>query len=81
MTRLARWYEEVHKSGFESFGAVARTVQMHYQRIVSLFSGRSTNAVTESFNAKIKGFRAQLRGVKYIAFSLFRYIQSFSILV
>ena len=72
MTRLARWYEEVDKSGFESFGTVARTVQTHYQRIVNFFARRSTNAASESFNAKIKGFRAQLRGVRDIAFFLFR---------
>ena len=72
MIRLARWYEEVDKSGFESFGTIARTVQAHYQRIVNFFARRSTNAASESFNAKIKGFRAQLRGVRDISFFLFR---------
>lgn len=68
MTRLARWYDEVDKSGFEAFGTVARTVQTHYGRIVNFFARRSTNAASESFNAKIKAFRAQLRGVRDIAF-------------
>ncbi|HJD74713.1 transposase, partial [Bacteroides reticulotermitis] len=31
-----------------------------------------TNAASESFNAKIKQFRAQLRGVRDINFFLFR---------
>jgi len=72
MTRLARWYEEVDKTGFESFGTVARTVQTHYLRIVNFFVRRSTNAASESFNAKIKAFRAQLRGVRDISFFLYR---------
>nr|WP_232455978.1 transposase [Polaribacter sp. SA4-10] len=32
--------------------------------MLNYFDDRSTNALTESFNAKIKAFRAQLRGVK-----------------
>ncbi|RUA07366.1 MAG: transposase, partial [Fusobacteria bacterium] len=33
---------------------------------------RSTNASAESFNAKIKDFRRQFRGVRDIPFFLFR---------
>lgn len=72
MTRLARWYELVDKSGFLSFGTVARTIETHYERIVAFFRNRSTNAASEAFNAKIKAFRAQLRGVRDIPFFLFR---------
>ncbi|MBI6118275.1 transposase, partial [Salegentibacter maritimus] len=36
------------------------------------FTNRSTNASAESFNAKIKAFRAQLRGVRNTEFFLFR---------
>lgn len=72
LTRLAHWYDQVDKSGFLSFGTVARTIQTHYLNIVGFFKRRSTNAASESFNAKIKAFRAQLRGVRDIAFFLFR---------
>ncbi|WP_430812559.1 MULTISPECIES: transposase [unclassified Carboxylicivirga] len=34
--------------------------------------GRSTNAAAESFNAKIKDFRRQFRGVKDVNFFLYR---------
>ena len=34
LTRLARWYDEVEKSGFLAFGRVARSVQMHYREIM-----------------------------------------------
>jgi len=46
-------------------------------RLVSLnnrycFNGRSTNAAAESFNAKIKEFRRQFRGVTDVKFFLYR---------
>jgi transposase len=72
LTRLARWYDEVEKSGFLAFGRVARSVQMHYREIINFFDRGSTNAASESFNAKIKEFRTQFRGVKDRAFFLFR---------
>lgn len=72
LTRLARWYDEVDKSGFLAFGRVARSIQTHYINIINFFNRRSTNAAAESFNAKIKAFRAQFRGVKDKAFFLYR---------
>lgn len=72
LTRLARWYDQVDRSGFLSFGTIARTIQAHYLNIVNYFHRRSTNARGESFNAKIKAFRSQLRGVRDVAFFLFR---------
>ncbi|WP_443983660.1 transposase [Bacteroides finegoldii] len=68
MTRLARWYDEVDKSGFLTFGRVARSIQTHYLNIINFFERRATNAAAESFNAKIKAFRAQFRGVRDRAF-------------
>ncbi len=46
------------------------TIQEHYQGILNYFE-RSTIASAESFNAKLKAFRATLRGVKDTR--LFRY--------
>jgi hypothetical protein len=37
-----------------------------------IFKRRSTNASAESFNAKVKVFRTQLRGVNDTAFFVFR---------
>lgn len=45
---------------------------VNYQSILNYFDNRSTNASAESFNAKIKGFRSQFRGVREIDFFLFR---------
>ncbi|WP_449406735.1 transposase [Mucilaginibacter psychrotolerans] len=40
--------------------------------MLNFFYNRSTNASAESFNAKIKAFRATLRGVRDTTFFLFR---------
>jgi transposase len=71
-TRLAKWYDEVEKSGFKSFGVVSRSIQNNYQNILNFFDNRNTNASAESFNAKIKAFRSCFRGVRSIPFFLFR---------
>ena len=52
------------KSGFLAFGRVVRSVQTHYREIINFFDRRSTNAASESFNAKIR--------VKDRTFFLFR---------
>jgi transposase len=69
---LARWYNQVAESEFKSFNTIAATVYEHYDEILNFFINRSTNASAESFNAKIKAFRASLRGVTDIKFFLFR---------
>ena len=69
---LARWYNQVAESEFKSFNTIAATIYEHYQEILNFFINRSTNASAESFNAKIKAFRASLRGVVDIPFFLFR---------
>ena len=69
---LARWYNEVDGSGFKSFNVIAGTLYEHYDEVLNFFVNRATNAFAESFNAKIKAFRASLRGVTDIRFFLFR---------
>jgi len=71
-TRLAKWYNKVEKAGFKSFNTIAKSIQEHYSTILNFFDNRSTNASAESFNAKIKAFRASFRGVKNVSFFLFR---------
>lgn len=71
-TKLAQWYNKVEIAGFKSFRSIMNTIQEHYQGILNYFENRSTNASAESFNAKLKAFRATLRGVKDIRFFLYR---------
>jgi len=77
-TRLAKWHEMVDKSGFKSFNTISRTIINNYTSILNYFDNRSTNASAESFNAKIKAFRSQFRGVNDINFFLFRIAKLFA---
>ena len=72
MTKLAHWYRNVEESGFKNFNTLLNTITFNYQSILNYFDNRSTNASAESFNAKIKAFRSQFRGVRKIDFFLFR---------
>nr|WP_245547650.1 transposase [Galbibacter orientalis] len=71
-TKLAHWYKDVEQTGFKAFNTIANTITINYKSILNYFINRSTNASAESFNAKIKAFRAQFRGVKNVEFFLFR---------
>jgi transposase len=78
LTRLAKWHEKVRQSGFKSFNTVARSIENHYKTIVNYFDNRSTNASAESFNAKIKAFRSQFRGLRNVEFFLYRLTQLYA---
>ena len=78
MLKLAHWFKEVEESGFKSFSVLMKTIMNHYNDILNYFECRSTNPSSESFNAKIKNFRLQLRGVRDKAFFLFRLTQIFA---
>ena len=69
---LAKWYNDVTDADFKSFNTISATIYEHYDEILNFFLNRSTNASAESFNAKIKAFRASLRGVIDTKFFLFR---------
>lgn len=71
-TRLAKWYAEVERSGFNAFKVIANTLRDRETDIINFFDSRATNASAESFNCKIKAFRAQLRGVSDVKYFLFR---------
>ena len=71
-TKLAKWFNDVTDSGFKAFNTISATIYTHYQNILNFFDNRSTNASAESFNAKLKAFRATQRGVTDMAFFLFR---------
>lgn len=69
---MARWYNQVEEAGFKSFNIIAATFYEHYDEILNFYNNRSSNALAECFNAKIKLFRANLRGVVDKKFFLFR---------
>ena len=69
---MARWYNKVDDSGLKQFNVIAATFYEHYDEILNFYNNRSSNAAAESFNAKIKLFRANLHGVADRKSFLFR---------
>lgn len=70
--KLARWYNAVEELDYGAFQSVLNTFKNHYDTILNFFENRDTNAFAESFNAKVKAFRSQFRGVTDIPFFIFR---------
>lgn len=74
--RFQRWDLKINETGLKSFISAGLTVKNNLGKILNYFPDGSTNASAESFNAKLKGFRSLVRGVRDIKFFLFR-IQTF----
>jgi transposase len=72
LEQFERWKDKVEKSKIEEFNTVVNSLDHHLDNIMNFFDNRNTNANAESFNSKIKNFRANLRGVTDVAFFLFR---------
>ena len=66
------WKRKVIEAKITEFNTVVNSLEYHLENILNFFTNRSTNANAESFNSKIKGFRANLRGVTDVKFFLFR---------
>lgn len=75
---LNEWLEKTKELEIKEFNTVANTLQDRTETILNFFVNRNTNANAESFNAKIKLFRANLRGVTDTKFFLFRLEKLFS---
>lgn len=75
---LARWYNDVEVFGNDEFNRVLETFYNHNATIINYFEARLTNASAESFNAKIKAFRSQFRGVTDIPFFMYRLAMLYS---
>ncbi len=69
---LIQWLNKTQVLGIKEFNTVANTINHRLESIMNFFLHRNTNANAESFNAKIKLFRANLRGVSDTDFFLFR---------
>lgn len=70
--KLNAWYEKIAEKNIESFNVVSESISLREDTILNYFINRSTNASAESFNAKLKGFRSLVRGVRDKKFFLFR---------
>jgi transposase len=76
--QLNKWIEKTNEIVIEQFYTAANSINYNKVNILNFFQNRSTNASAESFNSKIKLFRANLRGVSDIKFFLFRLYKLFA---
>lgn len=70
--KFQEWYKAVNKCSLREVKAARDALKSREDEILNYFIDHSTNAGAESFNSKIKGFRAQLRGVSDLPFFMFR---------
>jgi transposase len=70
--KLTHWYQKVEEKDLDSFLVPAESIRLHEPTILNYFINRSPNASAKSFNAKLKDFRALVRGVRDKNFHLFR---------
>ena len=70
--KLKNWYKKVDEKQIDSFITAKESIRLHETTILNYFLKRSTNALAESFNTKLKNFRALVRGVRDKKFYLFR---------
>ena len=72
LIKLDKWYEKVEKHGYKPLITAAYSIKCHQATILNFFKYRRTNALAENFNSKIKAFRRVFRGVRDIAFFIYR---------
>ena len=76
--QFEQWILKTKKLKIKEFNSTAKSIQNHLDNILNFFDNRSTNANAESFNSKIKLFRANQRGVSDTKFFLFRLYKLFA---
>lgn len=69
---LQRWGKNVGRTLIRELISVRDTIMGKEVYVLNYFNNRSTNASAEAFNSKMKGFRAQVRGVADMPFFMYR---------
>ncbi|MGL4851755.1 MAG: ISAon1 family transposase [Phocaeicola sp.] len=64
--------DEKEKPKPNPFHSILNSIESYSDQILNFFNNRATNASAECFNAKLKKFRADVRGVNDVAFFLYR---------
>jgi transposase len=72
INKFMEWKQKIEHLKMDEFNTVINSLDYHLENIMNFFDNRNTNANAESFNSKIKNFRANLRGVTDVKFFLFR---------
>ena len=76
--QILAWIEKTKSLKLNDFNTTANSLKYHLVTILNFFVKRHTNANAESFNSKLKLFRANQRGVVDVKFFLFRMEKLFS---
>ena len=75
--KFQEWYKVVNQCTLREVKSARNAVKSREDEVLNYFLEHSTNAAAESFNSKIKAFRAQLRGVSDLPFFMFRLCRLF----
>lgn len=69
---ISAWGQKLRESKLEPFNTAVDAIDRHIDTILNFFISRTTNALAEAFNSKLKDFRSVLRGVRDVPFFLYR---------
>ena len=75
--KLHEWYQSVADCTIREIKSARDAIKSREDNVLNYFIDRSTNASAESFNSKLKAFRAQLRGIRDLPFFIFRICKVF----
>lgn len=75
--KLHEWYQAVTGCTIREVKSARDAIKAREENILNYFIDRTTNASAESFNSKLKAFRAQLRGIRDLPFFIFRICKIF----
>jgi transposase len=70
--KIKQWCKKVNEKNLSCFNTVVQTINNHKETILNYFENRTTNALAESFNSKLKAFRSVFRGVRDVPFFIYR---------
>jgi transposase len=66
--KLRGWYKNVSESKIKEIISAKDCIKYKEEQVLNFFDNYSTNAAAESLNSKMKGFRAELRGISDFVF-------------
>ena len=75
--KLHEWYQAIADCTLREVKSARDAIKDREECVLNYFINHATNAAAESLNSKLKGFRAQVRGVSDLPFFMYRVCQIF----
>lgn len=75
--KLYEWYQAIADCSLREVKSARDAIKEREEYVLNYFINRATNSAAESLNSKLKGFRAQVRGVSDLPFFIYRVCQIF----